>query len=54
MITRYEIVVCDNYHKLIEKVNSEIQKGWQPFGGVSMVSSGKCAQVIVLQSGEME
>jgi hypothetical protein len=48
MITRYEIVVRNTYHQLIEMVNRDMQKGWQPFGGVSMQQDGQCAQVIVL------
>ena len=54
MISRYEILVRSNYHSLIKDVNENIQKGWQPVGGVAISVGGNCWQVIVIDKMEEE
>ena len=33
---RYEILSADSIRKLEDKVNSNIEKGWQPQGGIAI------------------
>jgi hypothetical protein len=42
-VVQYTLVVAPTTESLIESVNLHIKHGWQPFGGVSVTTSGEAA-----------
>lgn len=46
-IIEYRILIDQYLHHLDGKVNSHIQKGWQPIGGVSSSLNNNYVQAVV-------
>jgi hypothetical protein len=37
-MTKYTIITASDHSELIAKVNTEIEKGWRPTGGVTLLN----------------
>ena len=46
-VTAYRVVTTPRYEDVATLVNALIVEGWQPFGGVSHITAGHFAQVMV-------
>jgi hypothetical protein len=51
---KYQVVIDVTVHVLVEQVNSLIEQGWKPIGGVSVSSTGVFLQAMILEVKEDE
>lgn len=49
-ITEYYVVHNDNAELLAGKVNEMVRQGWQPFGGISTISTSANAFITYAQA----
>jgi hypothetical protein len=50
----YQVVIDVTVHVLVKQVNSRIEQGWKPLGGVSVSSTGDFLQAMILEDKEDE